>query len=365
MVGRKFDDSVEEPTREEIERGVGRFLDKTALGWDGSSPAEEQLAGRSISTACLNAIVKGDEVVGASVLARDVTEEREKERRFTELFETLQEGVYFCTPEGKLLDANPALVSMLGYVNKTDLLAVDPKALNVDPAQTPVLGRSADDRGGVRTREITLRRRDGSVAICQDTSRAVWDEAGTIIRYQGTLIDVTEQRKMESALRQQEQFRQQLLESFPDLILVVDLEERYTFVSSRIRDLLGYRPEELVGKKIEDLQDHSPEFLSLYRDVASGKQAVCASGVRGAASRRKLADHARFGQPVLRFGEQAQRRHYFGARHHGREEAGAADHPERTAGGDGADDRRIRARTQQSADHHRRGERTAAGGGEQ
>ena len=39
----------------------------------------------------------------------------------------------------------------------------------------------------------------------------------------------------------------------------------------------GYRPEELVGKKIEDLQDHSPEFLSLYRDVATGKQLFAAS----------------------------------------------------------------------------------------
>ena len=47
---------------------------------------------------------------------------------------------------------------------------------------------------------------------------------------------------MEAQLRQQEQFRQKLLESFPDLILVVDLDERYSFASSRIRDLLGYRP---------------------------------------------------------------------------------------------------------------------------
>jgi PAS domain S-box-containing protein len=276
IVGHKFDEFCETPTRIEIEAGIGRFLDKRR--WAGIVPVKLKGSSRVLYFDCvLNAIIKGDEVVGASVLARDVTEEREKERRFTELFETLQEGVYFCTPEGKLLDGNPTLVTMLGYVNKSDLLALDPKALNVDQAQTPVLGRSADDRGGVRTREVQLRRRDGSVAICLDTSRAVWDEAGTIIRYQGTLTDVSEQRKMESALRQQEQFRQKLLESFPDLILVVDLEERYTFASSRIRDLLGYRPEELVGKKIEDLQDHSPEFLSLYRDVASGKQLFAAS----------------------------------------------------------------------------------------
>jgi PAS domain S-box-containing protein len=276
IVGHKFDEFCETPLRREIEAGIGRFLETRR--WSGIAPVKLKNNSRVLYFDCvLNAIIKGDEVVGASVLARDVTEEREKERRFTELFETLQEGVYFCTPEGKLLDGNPTLVTMLGYSNKIELLSVDAKALNFDPDQNPVLGRGADDRGGVRTREITLRRRDGTAAICLDTSRAVWDEAGTIIRYQGTLTDVTERRKMEEQLRQQEQFRQKLLESFPDLILVVDLEERYTFASSRIRDLLGYRPEELVGKKIEHLQDHSPEFLSLYRDVSSGKQLFAAS----------------------------------------------------------------------------------------
>jgi PAS domain S-box-containing protein len=279
IVGHKFDEFCETPARQEVEAGIGRFLERRR--WAGIVPVKLKDTARVLYFDCvLNAIVKGDEVVGASILARDVTEEREKERRFTELFETLQEGVYFCTPEGKLLDGNPTLVSMLGYASKSDVLALEPTVLNVDPAQTPVLGRSADDRGGVRTREIQLRRRDGSIAVCLDTSRAVWDEAGTIIRYQGTLTDVTEQRKMEAALRQQEQFRQKLLESFPDLILVVDLDERYAFASSRIRDLLGYHPEDLVGKKIEDLQDHSPELLSLYRDVASGKQlfAACEYG---------------------------------------------------------------------------------------
>src|SRR6476659_3896027 len=101
----------------------------------------------------LNAIVKGDEVVGVSTLARNVTEEREKERRFTELFETLQEGIYFSTPEGRILDANAALVQMLGYGSKEELLALDSSSLNVEPGHAPVLGRSADDKGGVRTRE--------------------------------------------------------------------------------------------------------------------------------------------------------------------------------------------------------------------
>ncbi|HZE26326.1 MAG TPA: PAS domain S-box protein [Terriglobales bacterium] len=276
VVGHKFDEFCETPSRAEVEAGIGRFLARRR--WSGLVPVKLKNSARVLYFDCvLNAIVKGDEVVGASMLARDVTEEHEKEHRFTELFETLQEGVYFSTPEGKLLDVNPALVSILGYRAKEDLLALDASGLNFDPGHSPVLGRGADDRGGVRTREITVRRQDGSAAVCLDTSRAVWDAAGTIIRYQGTLTDVTEKRKMEAQIRRQEQFRQRLLESFPDLILVLDLEERYSFASSRIRDLLGYRPEELIGKKIEDLQEHSPEFLSLYRDVASGKRMFASS----------------------------------------------------------------------------------------
>jgi PAS domain S-box-containing protein len=276
IVGHKFDEFCEAPSRGDIETGLGRFLERRR--WSGVVPVKLKNSSRVLYFDCvLNAIVKADEVVGASILAHDVTEEREKEKRFTELFETLQEGVYFSTPEGKLLDVNPALVAMLGYGSKEELLALEPNSLNFDSAQIPVLGRGADDRGGVRTREVTLRRRDGTAAVCLDTSRAVWDVNGAIVRYQGTLTDITEKRTMEIQLRQQEQFRQKLLESFPDLILVVDLNERYSFASSRIRDLLGYRPEELVGKKIEDLQDHSPEFLQLYRDVASGKQLFASS----------------------------------------------------------------------------------------
>jgi PAS domain S-box-containing protein len=271
LIGRKIYDFVEEPTQAEVEPALGRFLEKKR--WAGTVQVRLKNRARPLYFECvMNGIVKGDEVVGASILGRDITEEREKEQRFTELFETLQEGVYFSTPDGHLLDANPALVGMLGYVEKRALLVAEPAELNFDPGQ-PVLGRAMDDRGGVRTREIKLRRKDGTAAIFLDSSRAVWDTSGNIIRYQGTLVDITEKRKMERQLAQQEEFRSRLLESFPDLILVVDLEERYTFVSSRARDLLGYEPKDMLGKKISDMQDHSPEMAALYHAVVSGEQA--------------------------------------------------------------------------------------------
>jgi PAS domain S-box-containing protein len=269
IVGKKFFDFLDEPSRNSVEAGLSRFLEKRH--WAGTIRLRLKNDARPLYFDCvLNAIVKSGEVVGASVLGRDVTGQHEKELRFTELFETLQEGAYFSTPEGRLLDANPALVSILGYATKEELLALEPANLNVDAAELPVLGRAADDRGGVRAREITLRKKDGTSAVFLESSRAVWDAAGKLIRYQGTLVDVTERRKLERQVLQQEEFRQRLLESFPDLILVVDLEERYTFVSFRVRDLLGYEPEDLLGKKISEPEDHSPELAALYHDVVSG-----------------------------------------------------------------------------------------------
>jgi len=271
LVGHKLDEFLDEPKLQDVNRELSRFLEKRR--WSGVVQVRLKADKRVLYFDCvLNAIVKDDEVVGASALARDVTEEREKERRFTELFETLQEGVYFCTPEGKLLDVNPALVRVLGYEEKEELLALDPRALQSDPNQSAVLGRSADDQGGVRAREITLRRKSGKLGIFQDTSRAVWDASGKIVRYQGTLVDVTERREMEQALRRQEEFRRHLLESFPDLILVIDRAQRVSFISSRIRDLLGYAPEDWLGRKLEQEPDQSLEMLAMTGDLLAGRK---------------------------------------------------------------------------------------------
>jgi PAS domain S-box-containing protein len=271
VVGHRVEEFLDEPEREEVDRGLARFIEKRR--WSGMVCVRLKSNARALYFDCaLNAIVKGDEVVGVSALARDVTQEREKERRFTELFETLQEGVYFSTPEGKFLDGNAALVQVLGYDSKEELVSLDPRALNSDANQAPVLGRTSDDQGGVRTREIVLRRKHGELGVFLDTSRAVWDAGGKIVRYQGTLVDVTERREMEKALRRQEEFQRYLLESFPDLILVIDLNGRYSFASARIHDLRGFKPENLLGKKVDEEPDYSPELLALYRDLITGRK---------------------------------------------------------------------------------------------
>ncbi len=269
IIGRKLDEFVEEPRREEVNSGLSYFLEKRR--WAGLVSLRLKDSSRPLYFDCIvNAIVKDDQVTGASVLARDVTQEHEKEKRFTELFETLHEGVYFRTPEGRFLDVNAALVHMLGYASKQEVLSLLPENLTYGSGENPLLGNIVDQTGAVNEREITLRRKDGSPILLIDTSRAVLDAYGQVIRYQGTLVNITERRQMEKALRQQEEFQRYLLESFPDLILVFDLAGRYKFVSSRVRDLLGFRPEYFVEKGLEEQEAEAPELIALYQEIVCG-----------------------------------------------------------------------------------------------
>jgi PAS domain S-box-containing protein len=269
LVGHKLEDFLGGPPHVESAGSMARFLEKRS--WSGVVEINLQNGTRRLFYDCvINAIVKDNEVTGASILARDITGNRDKEQRFSQLFESLQEGVYISNAEGKFLEVNPALVSILGYESKDDLLQLPPEQLNVETGQEPVLGRGGSQSGRTRTREVRLRRKDGGVAVCVDTSSGVMED-GRIVRYQGTLVDVTEKRNMERQLRRQEEFRLHLLESFPDLILVLDLEGQYTFVSARISDLLGYGPEQLMGRNIDDAENTSPELAALYHTVATGE----------------------------------------------------------------------------------------------
>jgi PAS domain S-box-containing protein len=268
LVGHKLEEFLDAPMRAEASGALAQFLEKR--NWTGVIEITLKNDNRRRYYDCVvNAIVKGGDVTGASVLARDITGQREKEQRFTQLFESLQEGVYISAPDGTLLEVNPAFVKILGYDSKEDLLNLTPEQLTATDGE-PVLGRGGSQSGRTRTQEIHLRRKDGGVAVCVDTSSGVI-EAGKVVRYQGTLVDVTEKRALEGQLRRQEDFRRHLLESFPDLILVLDLKGQYTFVSARISELLGYGPDHLLGKNVEDADNTSPELAALFRAVASGE----------------------------------------------------------------------------------------------
>lgn len=275
IVGRSLEDLIEEPSRAELERGLERL--KNRGQWTGVVRVRLRHSGSLRFMNCvIHTVLRDGEVRAISVLGRDVTREREAEARFAELFETLQEGVYFTTPEGKILDANPALVRMLGYESKEELLQVNVQDLYLHSEERPALLSELERHVALREREITLRRKDGTPVICQDTSTAIRDAYGRVIRYQGTLADITHRREMEKSLHEEKEFARRLVDSFPDLVVVLDREGRYTYVSPRIKDILGFQPEELLQKNLGDRthEDDRPVMTALFSDLISGRRSA-------------------------------------------------------------------------------------------
>jgi two-component system NtrC family sensor kinase len=284
IIGKKLseflDDTGGQSTADAAE-GMPRFLERR--NWSGVVQVRLKSRNAVFYFDCVaHAMVRENEVHGITVLARDVTALRRNEARFTELFESLQEGIYVVTPEDQIVDANPALVRILGYESKDELLARKVSEIFTDEALRTIVRAEVDRQPVVDGREITLIRKDGTPITCLNTAAAVRDNAGKIVRYQGALMDVTARREIEHRLHKEQEFARRLVDSFPDLILVIDTEGNYTFVSPRIREILGYEMEETRELQFggRTHPDDLPALLSLYADILKGKQNFSSLEVR-------------------------------------------------------------------------------------
>ena len=200
LVGHRIDEFFDEPQFDSLKDSIAWFVEKRH--WTGTVRAHIKKTGAVLYFDCvLQAIVKDGTVVGVSGLARDITAQRDIETRFAELFETLQEGVYFCDREGTLLDVNPAMVRLLGYSHRDELVGTNIGRLYFDVPLDPFPQRTQTDHSASLTREIMLRRKDGTPIICIDNSNAVGDAFGRMIRHQGTLVDITVRKRFEEELK--------------------------------------------------------------------------------------------------------------------------------------------------------------------
>ncbi len=277
----KKSQEISELRGELVRRAMPRFMERRQ--WSGVAEVHLEGQGELFYFDCVaHAMLRDGEVHGITVLARDVSALRKNETRFTELFESLQEGIYITTPDGAIVDANPALVRMLGYDSKEELLKKKVSEIFIDRAERKIAKEQVESQPKIQGREITLVRKDGTSIVCLNTAAVVRDNSGRVLRYQGALMDITERREMERRLHQQQEFAHRLVDSFPDLILVLDTNSHYTFVSPRCTEVLGYQVDEAHQMEFggrthpEDL----PAMLALYKHIVDGRQTFASLEVR-------------------------------------------------------------------------------------
>ncbi|HWZ97188.1 MAG TPA: PAS domain S-box protein [Candidatus Dormibacteraeota bacterium] len=205
---------------------------------------------------------------------KDITDRREAERRYRELFDSIQEGLFFATPDGRFLDVNDAMVRMLGYESRDELLRNDVGSyLYPAPEARERILRELHAKGVLRNYEETLRRKDGTLLYTLQNITAVRDASGRVAQMRGLMLDVTEQKMFQAQLQRERDFNQKILNTTQSMILVLDTAGLISYANRRCYEA-GYREEEMIGRHLVDLVDSAQrkEFEAALETTAHGQQ---------------------------------------------------------------------------------------------
>src|SRR5277367_3320501 len=205
---------------------------------------------------------------------KDITDRREAERKYRELFDSIQEGLFFATPDGRFLDVNDAMVRMLGYGSREEMLQSDVSPhLYPAPAARERFLQALAERGVLRNYEETLRRKDGALLHTLQNITAVRDAHGRIAQIRGLMLDVTEQKSFQSQLQRERDFNQKILNTTQSMILVLDTAGLISYANRRCYEA-GYRENELIGHRLVDWVEtsHRKDFEAALETTAHGHQ---------------------------------------------------------------------------------------------
>jgi len=178
---------------------------------------------------------------------------RRSESQFRGLFENVMEGVYQTSREGRILVANPAFISLLGYASAEELYQVPAGALYWYPSDRETFVRRVESEGELRNEEYVLRRKDGSMLVVVENCRVVRDKRGRISGYEGTLTDITERKKAETAVFQAKERAQVTLQSIGDAVITTDSDGRIDYMNPVAESLTGWESREAQGRKIGEV----------------------------------------------------------------------------------------------------------------
>jgi PAS domain S-box-containing protein len=201
-------------------------------------------------------------IFGVVEFVRDITERkrveealRASEEKFRSIVETTGEWIWEMDVEGRMTYNNPSLGHILGYRLEEQLGRDTMELMHEEDCDKikKELPEWIAAKCGWNGRIIRWRHQDGTYRWLESNGKPILNNQGELVGFRGSDRDITERVKAEEALRQSEMRFRDLTENTSDWIWEVDAEMRYIYASPRIQELLGYAPEEILGKTPYDL----------------------------------------------------------------------------------------------------------------
>ncbi|MGH9377710.1 MAG: PAS domain S-box protein [Terriglobia bacterium] len=219
--------------------------------------------------------------VGRALEIKTLREEKERaEGRYRMLFERSLAGIYQASLDGRIIDLNDACVRMFACPSKERIIGCPLREITASRDEYDRLMLPLLDRQTVSSLEIELRRRNGE-PFWALASASVLDH-GKEALIEGTLIEITEWKRAEEAVRQSENRFKALVENSADAISLVDATGKVILSSHAVSPIFGYALEERVGKNIFELihPDDQRQVLPAFAELLQNPSGSVTTQVR-------------------------------------------------------------------------------------
>jgi len=219
-----------------------------------------------------NTVLRDDEnnIVGILSSGQDITERKsaeqmlgEVEERYRNLIQNIPVGLFRNTPgaKGKFIMANQAFARICGFEKIEDFLQTPVADLYSEPKKRKIFSEKLIAQGEVSREELLLKKRDGTPFWGAVSAKVVRDESGKIKYFDGIIEDITKQKQAEEALQISEERFRNIAEETDDWVWEIGKDMVFKYSNSRVKEILGYEPEEVIGKSFLDFMSEK----ELYR----------------------------------------------------------------------------------------------------
>lgn len=158
---------------------------------------------------------------------------------FHRLVEAMGVGIFLSDVDGKFVYVNQALVTILGYNSKDELLGrFLTQELFVNPSDLQVFSQAISKFGFIRDQEIRSERKDGAFGVLSITSNYIHDKNGAMIGVEGVVHDITVKKRLEDRLEIEKAKLEQILVFDERVSTIHDLNQLMDFIVSKSSEIL-------------------------------------------------------------------------------------------------------------------------------
>ena len=181
---------------------------------------------------------------------------RRSESDYRNIFENAMDGIFRCTPAGRILKVNPAFANICGFDSPEEMIDA-----NIDISSRLFTARShwtdmkarLDSEGFVKNFETEFRSRSGNRILILIAARSIRNESGRVLYYEGIAQDITKHKDAQRSIEEQFNFLQQLIDAIPSPVFFKDINGVFLGCNAAFEKLNRLPRDRIVGKTVHDL----------------------------------------------------------------------------------------------------------------